>query len=70
MGNEARNDDNVLRTMPESLVGDMYIAAFGVPNFRRHSTTLRRNWDVCRNYGPLTRDDRVAEYAYGGRIDV
>jgi hypothetical protein len=39
VGNKSWNDDNIFPTLPESLVGDMYVAAFGVPNVRLHSRT-------------------------------
>src|SRR5437764_15161566 len=46
MGNESWNDDDILGTLPEGLVGDVYIAAFGVPNFRRHPPELLRRGSI------------------------
>jgi hypothetical protein len=53
VGNKSRNDEDIFRTPPESLVSDMYIAAFRVPNFRRHPDPLRRKCDLCSYYGLL-----------------
>jgi hypothetical protein len=67
IGDESWNDEDILGTLPERLLSDVYIPAFGVLNFRCHP----QNSFVGKPYVAYALAGiESRRLAFGSRVDV
>jgi hypothetical protein len=67
IGDESWNDEDILGTLPERLLSDVYIPAFGVLNFRYHP----QNSFVGKRYVAYALAGiESRRLALGSRVDV